>query len=48
MYKCLLLTNILHGETVVLTEIGDVLAAELHAVWDPNRGVVYIEETLPV
>lgn len=44
----LLPTNILHGETVVLIEIGDVvLAAELHAVGDPNRCVIYVEEALP-
>lgn len=44
----LLLTNILHSETVVLIEIGDVvLAAELHAVGDPNRCVIYVEEALP-
>lgn len=46
-YKCLLLTNIFHSETVILTEIGDVvLTAELHAVRDPNRCVVCIEEAL--
>lgn len=49
MHKCLLLTDVLHSETVVLIEIGDVvLAAELHAVGDPNRCVVYVEEALPV
>lgn len=49
MHKCLLLTNILHSETVILIEIGDVvLAAELQAVRDPNRCVVYVEEALPI
>lgn len=44
-----LLTNILHSETVVLVEICDVvLAAELHAVGDPNRCMVSIEEALPI
>lgn len=47
-HKHLLLTDILYGETVVLVQIGDVvLAAELHAVGDPNRGVIDIEEALP-
>lgn len=42
------LTDILYGETVVLVQIGDiVLAAELHAVGDPNRRVIDIEEALP-
>lgn len=48
MQRFLLLTDILHSETVILIEIGDVLAAELHAVGDPNGCVVYIEEALPI
>ncbi len=49
MHKYLLLTDVLYSETVILIEIGDVvLAAELHAVGDPNGRVVYIEEALPV
>ena len=45
----LILTNILHRETVALVEIGDVvLATELHAVSDPNRCVVPVKEALPV
>lgn len=45
----LILTDILHRETVALVEIGDVvLAAELHAVRDPNRCVVHVKEALPV
>lgn len=44
-----MLTDILHGETVVLVVIGDVvLAAELQAVRDPNGRVVPVEETLVV
>lgn len=48
MHKCLLLTDILYSETVILIEIGDVLAAELHAVGNPNGCVFCIEEALPI
>ena len=48
MHKCLLLTDILHSETVILIEKGAVLAAELQAVGDPNGCVVYIKEALPI
>lgn len=41
-------TDVLHKETVVLIRVGDVVAAELHAVVGPNRGVIFVEETLPV
>lgn len=48
MHKCLLLTNILHSETFVIG-IGDVvLAAELHAVGDPDGCVVGVEIALPI
>lgn len=48
-YSNLLLTDIFHSETVILIVIGDVvLAAELHAVGDPNGRVVHVKETLPV
>lgn len=47
--KYLQQTNILHSETVIIMEIGDiVLAAQLHTVGDPNGCVVYIEEALPI
>lgn len=43
------LTDIFHGETVIVTAIGDVvLSTELHAVRDPYGCVVYVEEALPV
>lgn len=43
-----LLTDVLNSETVILVEIGDVLAAELHAVRGPNRRVVTVKEALSV
>lgn len=46
--KKVLLTDVLNSETVILVEIGDVLAAELHAVRGPNRRVVTVKEALPV
>lgn len=47
--KQLLLTNILHSETVIVIEIGDVvLRAQLHAVGFPDRCVVCIKEALSV
>lgn len=46
--KCLLHTNVLHKEAVILIRVGDVVAAELHAVGGPNRGVVFVKKTLPV
>lgn len=44
----MLRTDVLHKETVILIRVGDVVAAELHAVGSPNRGVVFVKETLPV
>lgn len=46
MHKSWLLTNILHPETVIFIEIGDVvLSAKLHAVSDPYGCVICIKET---
>lgn len=41
-------TDVLHREAVILVRVGDVLAAELHAVGRPDRGVIFVKETLPV
>lgn len=41
-------TDVFHGEAVVLVEVGDVLAAQLHAVGDPGGCVIHVEEALPV
>lgn len=41
-------TNVLHKEAVILIRVGDVLAPELHAVGRPDRGVIFVKETLPV
>lgn len=46
--KCLLRTDVLHKEAVILIRVGDVLAAELHAVGRPDRGVIFVKETFPV
>lgn len=49
MHKSWLLTNILHTETVIFIEIGDVvLSAKLHAVSDPYGCVICIKETFPI
>lgn len=44
----MLRTDVLHEETVILIRVGDVVAAELHAVGGPHRGVIFVKETLPV
>lgn len=44
----MLRTDVLHKETVILIRVGDVVAPELHAVVGPNRGVIFVKETLPV
>lgn len=46
--KKVLLTDVFNSEAVILVEIGDILAAELHAVRGPNRRVVTVKEALPV
>lgn len=46
--KYLQQTNILHGETVLIEICGVVVAAQLDAIGDPNRCVLYIEEALPI
>lgn len=45
---CLLGTDVLHKEAVILIRVGDVLATELHAVGPPDRGVILVKETLPI
>ena len=45
----LILTNILHSETVIFIEICYVvLGTKLHAVGNPNGCVVCVKEALPV